>query len=223
MTAMLMTVSTLPAVKATAVSRPVKHRRSALGVQRVPLRSVTRRSSDRSEHEAGLPRPDTIQTTEQTDDVRDPVVNQRKTQNIQPGNISNENAERRADIGASRPPTLLGKYIAVLISPGLQLQDLGHGSAATSRRVDIDVILVVAEAQAFDGPAPETINGRLAMLGITSALAAEFATGVGLREQWLKAPAPILFSFAIIAIASYIPILKGFTRCVCTFRIPSAR
>lgn len=50
------------------------------------------------------------------------------------------------------------------------------------------------------------------MLGVTSALAAEFATGVGLREQWLEAPAPILFSFAIIAIASYIPILKGFTR-----------
>lgn len=52
------------------------------------------------------------------------------------------------------------------------------------------------------------------MLGITSALAAEFVTGVGLREQWLDAPAPILFSFAIIAIASYIPILKGFTRYV---------
>ncbi|KAL0031405.1 hypothetical protein WJX79_009454, partial [Trebouxia sp. C0005] len=68
------------------------------------------------------------------------------------------------------------------------------------------------EAQSFDGPAPETINGRLAMLGVTSALAAELVTGVGLREQWLKAPAPILFSFAIIAIASYIPILKGFTR-----------
>lgn len=73
-----------------------------------------------------------------------------------------------------------------------------------------------AEAQSFDGPAPETINGRLAMLGVTSALAAEFVTGVGLREQWLKAPAPILFSFAIIAIASYIPILKGFTRYCCT-------
>ncbi len=72
--------------------------------------------------------------------------------------------------------------------------------------------MLSAEAQSFDGPAPETINGRLAMLGVTSALAAELVTGVGLREQWLKAPAPILFSFAIIAIASYIPILKGFTR-----------
>ena len=73
-------------------------------------------------------------------------------------------------------------------------------------------MVVVAEAHSFDGAAPETINGSLAMVGVTSALAAEFATGVGLREQWLKAPAPILFSFAIIAIASYIPILKGFTR-----------
>lgn len=121
------------------------------------------------------PRPNLNETTEQIRDVPEPSVDQSKTQNIAPGNISNENAEKRADIGATRPPTLF-------------------------------------EAQSFDGPAPETINGRLAMLGVTSALAAEFVTGVGLREQWLKAPAPILFSFAIIAIASYIPILKGFTR-----------
>jgi len=29
----------------------------------------------------------------------------------------------------------------------------------------------------FSGPAPETINGRLAMLGVVSALAAEAASG----------------------------------------------
>jgi hypothetical protein len=98
-----------------------------------------------------------------------------ETPSIPAGEISNRNAEVRADIGQARAPTF-------------------------------------AEAQAFDGPAPETINGRLAMLGITAALAAEFATGVGLREQWLKAPTPIFLSFAIIAIASYIPIFKGFTR-----------
>ena len=46
------------------------------------------------------------------------------------------------------------------------------------------------------------------MLGITSALAAEFATGVGLKEQWLIAPTPIFISFAVIAIATYIPIFK---------------
>ena len=46
------------------------------------------------------------------------------------------------------------------------------------------------------------------MLGITSALAAEFATGVGLKEQWLIAPTPIFISFAVVAIATYIPIFK---------------
>ncbi len=48
----------------------------------------------------------------------------------------------------------------------------------------------------------------LQMLGITSALAAEFATGVGLKEQWLIAPTPIFISFAVVAIATYIPIFK---------------
>ncbi|DBA68307.1 TPA: hypothetical protein ACH3X2_013625 [Trebouxia sp. C0005] len=150
-------------------------RRSALTRNSIVIgrRSVVRRAGKGSgpQDPAG-PRGE---TTEQINDVQEPNIDQSKTENIQPGNISNENAERRADIGAKRPPTLF-------------------------------------EAQSFDGPAPETINGRLAMLGVTSALAAELVTGVGLREQWLKAPAPILFSFAIIAIASYIPILKGFTR-----------
>jgi len=162
-------------VRTASTSRPAQARRSSLGVQRASLRPVLRRGKEELRDDGvGLPRPSN-QAVEQIDDVKEPKIDQTKAQNIQPGNISAENAERRADIGATRPPTLL-------------------------------------EAQAFDGPAPETINGRLAMLGVTSALAAEFATGVGLREQWLEAPTPILFSFAIIAIASYIPILKGFTR-----------
>lgn len=139
------------------------------------VRRASGNAEDGQGNTPGLPRPNLNQGTEQTNDVAEPKVDQSKVKNIAAGNISNENAEKRADLGAVRPPTLF-------------------------------------EAQSFDGPAPETINGRLAMLGITSALAAEFVTGVGLREQWLDAPAPILFSFAIIAIASYIPILKGFTR-----------
>lgn len=54
------------------------------------------------------PRPNLNETTEQIRDVPEPDVDQSKTQNIAPGNISNENAERRADIGATRPPTLFG-------------------------------------------------------------------------------------------------------------------
>ena len=56
-----------------------------------------------------MPPPKTNQNIEQTDDVKEPVIDQTKPENIVPGNISNENAERRADIGATRPPTLLGK------------------------------------------------------------------------------------------------------------------
>ena len=34
-----------------------------------------------------------------------PTVDRSKTQNIEPGNISNEGAEKRADIGKTREPT----------------------------------------------------------------------------------------------------------------------
>ncbi len=39
----------------------------------------------------------------------------------------------------------------------------------------------------FDGPAPETINSRLAMLGLTWALAAEIVTGQSLVQQVSRA------------------------------------
>lgn len=104
-----------------------------------------------------------------------PTVDRSKTENIEAGNISNEGAEKRADIGKTREPT-------------------------------------AAEAQAFDGPAPETINGRLAMLGVVTCLAAEFSTNVGIQEQTAKAPFSILGTFVIISLASYIPIFRGYTR-----------
>ena len=37
-----------------------------------------------------------------------PNVNRDKTENIEAGNISNENAEKRADIGKTREPTPTG-------------------------------------------------------------------------------------------------------------------
>jgi hypothetical protein len=95
-------------------------------------------------------------------------------ENVEAGNISNENAERRADIPGK--PTF-------------------------------------TQAQAFDGPVPETINGRLAMLGVTAALAAEFVRpGVGIKQQVAEEPLGILAAFVIISLASYIPVFRGFTR-----------
>jgi len=69
-----------------------------------------------------------------------------------------------------------------------------------------------AELQAFDGPAPETINSRLSMLGVAIALVWEATTGLGVREQVADHPLSVVAVFVIIAIASYVPITKGYTR-----------
>lgn len=105
MAAMTMTMSSMHSAKPAAVRTTAQLRRSAAGVQRAPLRSVLRRAED------GAPRARANEAIEQIDDIKEPVVDQTKSQNIQPGNISNENAERRADIGATRPPTLLGDFL----------------------------------------------------------------------------------------------------------------
>lgn len=70
----------------------------------------------------------------------------------------------------------------------------------------------IAELQAFDGPAPETINSRLAMLGVLSAVAYEATTGLNIQQQVADHPWTVALVFATFIIASYIPILKGYTR-----------
>jgi hypothetical protein len=66
--------------------------------------------------------------------------------------------------------------------------------------------------QTFDGPAPETINGRLAMLGVLTGLFGEASTGLGLLEQTGDHPLIVFASFVIISIATYVPLVKGYTR-----------
>lgn len=103
MAAMTMSISSIQTSRPVALRATAQARRSVLGVQRTPVRPVLRRA------EGDVPRPRPNEAIEQIDDIKEPIVDQTKSQNIQPGNISNENAERRADIGATRPPTLLGK------------------------------------------------------------------------------------------------------------------
>lgn len=60
----------------------------------------------------------------------------------------------------------------------------------------------------FDGPAPETINGRLAMVGITWAFAAEVISGLSVAEQTLVSSGLIWF-LAVVPLfiwASFVPI-----------------
>ena len=46
--------------------------------------------------------------TDKSIEAKAPTVDRSKPENIEAGNISNENAERRADIGKERAPTPTG-------------------------------------------------------------------------------------------------------------------
>lgn len=66
---------------------------------------------------------------------------------------------------------------------------------------------------AFDGAAPETINGRLAMVGLVWAVAAEEFTGRTVMEQ-LTAPGQsgllyFLLAVQVLTYASLVPIMAG--------------
>lgn len=66
------------------------------------------------------------------------------------------------------------------------------------------------DAMAFANPVgPETINGRLAMLGVFAAIGAELSTGQGFIEQFQGAAPIVIATMATIAGASLVPILKG--------------
>ncbi|VAH08812.1 unnamed protein product [Triticum turgidum subsp. durum] len=69
----------------------------------------------------------------------------------------------------------------------------------------------VWDALAFSGPAPERINGRLAMVGFVAALSVEMARGGGLLDQagsgaglgWF------LVTAGVFSVASLVPLLQG--------------
>jgi hypothetical protein len=64
---------------------------------------------------------------------------------------------------------------------------------------------------AFDGAAPETINGRSAMLGFVWAFLAEKATGLTVDQQVFEGTGNIAFIglVQLIAYASLVPIING--------------
>ncbi|KAI5079310.1 hypothetical protein GOP47_0004789 [Adiantum capillus-veneris] len=66
---------------------------------------------------------------------------------------------------------------------------------------------------AFDGAAPESINGRMAMVGFVWALAAEKLTGLSVMEQLFNPATSGLLWFAaavqLFTLASVIPLAKG--------------
>ncbi|KAL6647940.1 hypothetical protein ACP70R_015377 [Stipagrostis hirtigluma subsp. patula] len=67
------------------------------------------------------------------------------------------------------------------------------------------------DALAFSGPAPERINGRLAMVGFVSALAVEASRGGGLLSQAGSGSGLTSFAVtaAVLSVASLVPLLQG--------------
>ncbi|KAJ0982453.1 hypothetical protein J5N97_010708 [Dioscorea zingiberensis] len=67
-----------------------------------------------------------------------------------------------------------------------------------------------SDVLAFSGPAPERINGRLAMIGFVAALAVEVARGEDLVGQLMNGGFPwFLGTAALLSVASLVPLFKG--------------
>ncbi|KAL3833912.1 hypothetical protein ACJIZ3_008648 [Penstemon smallii] len=64
----------------------------------------------------------------------------------------------------------------------------------------------------FSGPAPERINGRLAMIGFVAAIGVELANGQDIFSQVQNGGFPLfLGTSALLSMASLIPLFKGVT------------
>ncbi|XP_045808430.1 early light-induced protein, chloroplastic-like [Trifolium pratense] len=67
-----------------------------------------------------------------------------------------------------------------------------------------------SDLMAFGGPAPERINGRLAMIGFVAAMGVEIAKGQGLFEQISGGGVPwFLGTSVVLSLASLIPFFQG--------------
>lgn len=61
----------------------------------------------------------------------------------------------------------------------------------------------------FTGPAPELINGRLAMFGFFAAMCAEITSKETAFQQFTDAPVAVLAFAVLITVASIVPIVRG--------------
>nr|AFK48277.1 unknown [Lotus japonicus] len=67
-----------------------------------------------------------------------------------------------------------------------------------------------SDVMAFGGPAPERINGRLAMIGFVAAMAVEVARGQGVFEQISDGGVPwFLGTSVVLTLASLVPLFQG--------------
>mmetsp|Transcript_15706 Transcript_15706/g.39938 ORF Transcript_15706/g.39938 Transcript_15706/m.39938 type:complete len:205 (-) Transcript_15706:133-747(-) len=107
-------------------------------------------------------------------------------------------------------------------SKGPTMQELSAGpSPAYSAPQDIQKPKYVArpvpqpktvsffDAMKFGGPAPEVINGRLAMVGFLATAANELQHRGTIEEQLLGSPVPVAIFVLVTVYATLVPIMKG--------------
>ncbi|XP_065859183.1 early light-induced protein 1, chloroplastic-like [Euphorbia lathyris] len=81
---------------------------------------------------------------------------------------------------------------------------------AQENKNDIQKKQKFSDILAFSGPAPERINGRLAMIGFVAAVAVELANGHDLLSQVSDGGVTwFVGSSVLLSLASLIPLLKG--------------
>eukprot|EP00882_Tetradesmus_deserticola_P027048 GHRQ01029888.1.p2 GENE.GHRQ01029888.1~~GHRQ01029888.1.p2 ORF type:complete len:121 (-),score=21.86 GHRQ01029888.1:444-806(-) len=66
-----------------------------------------------------------------------------------------------------------------------------------------------ADVMKFNGPAPELVNGRLAMIGILAAAKQEIEAGSTVLQQALQASPWLYAVLGVWVYASLVPIFKG--------------
>ncbi|KAM0029897.1 putative chlorophyll A-B binding protein [Helianthus debilis subsp. tardiflorus] len=67
-----------------------------------------------------------------------------------------------------------------------------------------------SDVLAFSGPAPERINGRLAMIGFVSAMAVELSSGQDVFAQISHGGVPaFVVTSLVLSVASLVPLFKG--------------
>ncbi|XP_073278149.1 early light-induced protein 1, chloroplastic-like isoform X2 [Primulina huaijiensis] len=68
----------------------------------------------------------------------------------------------------------------------------------------------ITDIMAFDGPGPERINGRLAMIGFVAAIAVELTKGQDIFSQIQNGGIPwFLGTTVLLSVASLVPLFKG--------------
>ncbi|OAY69276.1 Early light-induced protein 1, chloroplastic [Ananas comosus] len=117
------------------------------------------------------------------------------------------------------PRVGLGRPVSVPRKHALRVRCAGDQDSApttppsptsTAPKPQPKVSTKFSDVLAFSGPAPERINGRLAMVGFVSAVAVELAKGDGIFAQLSNGGVPwFLFTAALLSVASLVPLFRG--------------